>query len=127
MLRLAIGVVAVFGLLVGTARADDKAKKDNNKNDTTKNDANKKWTEAKITKVDPKKGTVTVHMKDANGKDTDRTFTLAEDIHYWDSTGRAATVDVFQSGNEVLVVEHEGKIHEMKKHDKDHSDHTNKK
>ena len=73
-----------------------------------------KGEEATITNVDAKKGTVTVRMKDQNGKDVERTFTLAEDARYFDSTGRVAAVpDVFRSGNEVLVVEEQGKLKQM--------------
>ena len=48
----------------------------------------------------------------------EKTFKLAEDIRYMDSTGKVAAVDVFTSGDYVLIVEREGKIHEMKKHDR---------
>ena len=69
--------------------------------------------EATITNVDAKKGTVTVRMKDKEGKEVERTFTLAEDARYFDSTGKVAALDVFRSGNEVLVVEEEGKLKQM--------------
>lgn len=75
----------------------------------------RKHAEATITKVDPKAGTVTVRMKDKNGKDVERTFHLTEDVEYLDSTGRVATLDVFRSGDEILVVESEGKLQAMKK------------
>ena len=69
---------------------------------------------ATITGVDAKNGTVTVKMKDKNGKDVEKTFTLAEDVEYVDSTGRVATLEVFQSGDEVLIVEGEGQIKALK-------------
>jgi uncharacterized protein YigE (DUF2233 family) len=75
----------------------------------------KEHSQATITKVDAKKGTVTVTMKDKEGKDTEKTFQLMEDAEYLDSTGRVATIDVFQSGDEVLILEADGKIKEMKK------------
>jgi uncharacterized lipoprotein NlpE involved in copper resistance len=96
--------------LIGAA-ADNKTAAD--KNNTADKNAHKH--DAKITKVDAKKGEVTVKMKDENGKETEKTFKLAEDIRYVDSTGRVAAIDVFQSGNEVLIVEADGKIKEMKK------------
>ena len=71
--------------------------------------------QATITKVAAKKGTVTVMMKDRNGKKVEKTFYLTEDAEYIDDTGRVATIDVFQSGDEVLIVESEGKITELKK------------
>lgn len=75
----------------------------------------KEAAQAKITKVDAKKGTVTVMMKDKKGKEVEKTFQLTDDAEYADSTGRVATIDVFQSGDEVLIIESEGKIQELKK------------
>lgn len=71
--------------------------------------------QAKITNVDAKKGTVTVMTKDKKGKDVERTFKLMEDAEYFDSTGKVARLDVFQSGDEVLIVESEGNLAELKK------------
>ena len=73
--------------------------------------------EAKITKVDAKKKTVTVTTK-VDDKDVEKTFKLAEDIEYQDSTGKVATVEIFTSGDMVLYVEVDGKITNMKKKDK---------
>jgi hypothetical protein len=73
--------------------------------------------EATITKIDPKAGTVTLKMKDKNGKDTEKTFNLVEDAEYVDSSGRVAAVDVFRSGDQVLIIEGEGKVTSLKKSD----------
>ena len=75
--------------------------------------ASKNGEEATITNVDAKKGTITLKMKDKNGKEQERTFNLTEDARYFDSTGRVAALDVFRSGNEVLVVEEQGKLKEV--------------
>jgi 3-dehydroquinate synthase class II len=75
----------------------------------------KEHARATITKVDAKNGTVTVMMKGKNGKEVEKTFRLTEESEYADSTGRVATIEVFQSGDEVLIVEGEGKIKELKK------------
>ncbi len=69
-----------------------------------------KGQQATITKVDAKNHTVTVRMKDKSGKEVEKTFKLTEDIRYLDSTGKVAAVDVFRSGDEVLVVEAEGQL-----------------
>ena len=66
--------------------------------------------EATITKVDAKDGTVTVQMKDKNGKEVEKTFHLTGESRYFDSTGREAATDIFQSGNQVLVLEEQGKV-----------------
>jgi len=81
----------------------------------------KEHTKATITKVDAKKGMVSVKMKDKEGKDTEKTFYLTEDAEYFDSTGKVAVIDVFQSGDEVLIVESDGKIKELVKDAKGHS------
>ncbi|HEY1378640.1 MAG TPA: hypothetical protein VGF55_17705 [Gemmataceae bacterium] len=109
MLRFVLGAVAVFGLCVAGARADDK-----------KPDKANKGKAATITKVDQKAGTVTVRMKGDNGKMTNRTFHLTGEVGYFDSTGRVAAADIFRSGDEVLVVEEQGKLKEV--HQKAKSD-----
>jgi len=116
MFRSMLCCLVMLGLCVGFVAADDKTNKTDKTDRKGKND--KKGTEAKITKVDAKKGTVTVKMKGKDGKESEKTFKLAEDIEYMDSTGRVATVDIFTSGDMVLVVEREGKISKMKKKDK---------
>ena len=68
-----------------------------------------------ITKVNPRTGTVTVKMEDRRGKAVEKSFQLTDDIEYLDSTGRVATLDVFQCGDEVLIIEIEGKIKELKR------------
>ena len=75
----------------------------------------RKHAEATITSVNPKAGTVTVRMRDQNGKEVQRTFHLAEDAMYLDSTGRVATLDIFRAGDHVLVLEGEGRIKAIKK------------
>ncbi len=70
-------------------------------------------TPATITRVDPKKGTLTVQMKDPSGKNVERMFRLTGDVRYYDSAGRNATVDAFQVGNEILVVQEKGKLKEV--------------
>jgi hypothetical protein len=64
--------------------------------------------------MDTKKGTVTVKMK-SKGDDVEKTFKLAEEIEYVDSTGKVATIELFTLGDEVLIVEADGKITKMKK------------
>jgi hypothetical protein len=77
----------------------------------------RKEAEAKITKVDQKAGTITVKMTDENGKDVEKTFRLVEESEYLDSNGRVAVLDVFQSGDQILFVEADGRIKSMKKSD----------
>ncbi len=83
-----------------------------------KEKTDKKAKAAKITKVDAKKGTVTVKMQ-SKGEEVEKTFKLAEDIEYADSTGKVATIEIFTSGDLVLIVEADGKITKMKKQEKE--------
>ncbi len=107
MLRTALCSILMFAL-VGFVAAADKDAKD------AKTNANK-GQKATITKVDAKNHTVTVKMKDKDGKEAEKTFKLTEDIRYLDSTGKVAAIDVFRNGDEVLVVEEEGHLKELHK------------
>ena len=107
MVRSLFGSVVALFLCVSASNAADQS---------TKN-TDKKMKEAKIVKVDAKSGTVTVKM-DVNGKEVEKTFKLAENIEYLDSTGKVAAVDIFTSGDMALIIEEEGKITKMKKGDK---------
>jgi hypothetical protein len=111
MLRAMLCSAAALALCVGGAFAQ--ATKDTK--DTNKNKG--KHAHATITKVDAKNHTITVRLKNKEGKEETRTFKLTEDIRYLDSTGRVAAVDVFRSGDEVLVIEEEGRLKEVKKAD----------
>lgn len=73
---------------------------------------------ATITKVDAANGTITVAMKGHKGKEVEKTFQLVEDAEFVDETGKVVAIDVFQSGDDVLLVEAEGQIKKMKKQDK---------
>jgi hypothetical protein len=107
MLRSFCCSMAVLAIFVAGLQAE--GKKDKGDKD------NKKAKQATITKVDAKKGTITVSMKNDQGKDVERTFKLTPDIRMFDSTGKAVAIDVFKSGNDILVVEQEGKLKEIRK------------
>jgi hypothetical protein len=74
----------------------------------------KQQAQATITKVDDENGKITVTMKDQDGKTTEKVFTLVEDAEYFDDTGAVAVIDVFQSGDEVLIIESDGQLTELK-------------
>ena len=107
MVRVFSCVVTVLAISVASVIAAE-AKKDKSTTD------NKKAKQATISKVDSKNGTITVRMKNDLGKQVEKTFKLTEDIRMLDSTGRAVAIDVFQSGNDVLVIEAEGKLKEIR-------------
>jgi len=109
MVRLLLAALLGLTLTFG-AVADDKKTGDKNTGDK----AGHKGKEATITKVDQKNGTITVKMKGKDGKETEKTFKLAETVRYVDSAGNVAAADVFKSGDYVLVVEAEGKVKEVR-------------
>jgi hypothetical protein len=73
--------------------------------------------EATITKLDGGGKTATVKTRQ-EGKDVEKTFKLADEIEYMDSTGKVANVEIFTSGDLVLYVESEGQITKLKKCEK---------
>jgi hypothetical protein len=79
---------------------------------------------ATITKVDAAKGTITVMLKAGTGKSTEKVFVLIEEAEYIDSTGEVDAVDVFKSGDDVLVIESNGQLSELKQvsHNKQSAD-----
>src|SRR5690348_4091873 len=98
MVRILLSCLMMIGM-VSLASADDtKAKSNDTKNPATRVE---KGHRATITKVDAKNHTITVKMKDKNGKDKEKTFKLTEDIRYVDSNGQVAAIDVFRSGDTV--------------------------
>jgi len=106
MVRLFLAGLLALTLSLGAPADDKKAGSDDK--------AAGKTYEATITKVDAKNHTVTVKMKDKDGKDTERTFKLTEEVRYADSTGKVVAIDVFKSGDYVLVVEADGKLKELR-------------
>ncbi len=107
MQRLLLGTFTLLAFMAGSLlTAEEKDKKDKD---------NKKPTAATVTKVDAKKGEITVKYTDTQGKEAEKTFHLTKDIHLFDETGRAAAIDVFESGHDVLIVEAEGQLKELRR------------
>src|SRR5262245_22452621 len=75
----------------------------------------KKQAHVTITRVDSKANKITVKMKDQSGKEIEKTFDLTADAEYIDNTGRVAALDVFRSGDQVLIIEVDGKLRGLKK------------
>ena len=99
-------IVILILLASSLAAAEDKQKAHH---------AGAKTTNATITKVNAQKGTITVKYTDDKGKMQERTFQLTGDVRLLDETGRAVNLAVFESGNEALVVESEGKLQELRR------------
>jgi Ca2+-binding EF-hand superfamily protein len=80
-----------------------------------KNGQGAKPTNVTITEVDPKNGSITVKCTDEKGQTQERTFQLTSNIRILDETGRVAHIDLFESGNEALIVESEGRLQEIRR------------
>ncbi len=70
---------------------------------------------ATIKKLDDKSNSITLSIKDAGGKSTDKTMSLAGSVHYWDGHGKALKMDAFHPGDHVAYAEKDGKITDLKK------------
>lgn len=107
MPRSLLALLTVAVLLVGSlTAADDKEK-------NAKPSA--KPTAVTIVKVDAKKGDLTVKYTDAKGKETEKTFHLAQDVHLLDETGRVVKLDTFESGHDAVIVESDGQLRELRR------------
>jgi ABC-type Fe3+-hydroxamate transport system substrate-binding protein len=95
--------LALLFFAVCVVQADDKKDKDDNAP-----------TKATITKVDAKGKTVTVKMKTPEGKEVEKTFDLTAEVKFLDSTGKAIAIDIFRTGDDVLLVQKEGKLMELR-------------
>jgi hypothetical protein len=101
MVRVFLFSLAAMALAFGQSGAADKLKPE------------KISTPATITKVDAKKHSLTVTVKDKDNKESERMFKLTEEIRYEDSTGKVVALDVFANGDDVVVVEVDGIIKEL--------------
>lgn len=113
-MRILLSAAAVLMFTVGTALAQN-PDQNTNQNQNTKTVHKGKVEKAKIVSINPKKGTVTLQFKGKDGHAQTRSFHLTEDIEYADSTGRVAQIDLFRSGDEVLVVEEKGHLRNITK------------
>jgi hypothetical protein len=68
-----------------------------------------------ITNVDARAETITVKMTGDDGRDVGRVFQFIEGVEYVDSTRRFACLDVLRCDHDVLVIEMEGQIMELKR------------
>jgi Ca2+-binding EF-hand superfamily protein len=71
-------------------------------------------TRVTITKIDAKKGEITVKYTDDKRKEEHKTFKLTRDVKIFDETGRVAAIDVFESGNEALILAAQGQLKELR-------------
>jgi len=68
-----------------------------------------------ITKIDSKKGEITVKYTDGKAKDQQKIFQLRPDVKLFDETGRVVKIDVFEIGSEALILANEGHLMELRR------------
>jgi Ca2+-binding EF-hand superfamily protein len=71
-------------------------------------------TRVTIAKIDAKAGVITVKYADDKVKEPQKTFRLTEDVKIFDETGRIATIDIFESGDEALILAAQGQLKELR-------------
>jgi Ca2+-binding EF-hand superfamily protein len=72
-------------------------------------------TRVTITRIDAKKGEITVKYTDDKGKEQHKTFQLTREVKIFDETGRVAAIDVFESGSEALILAAQGQLKELRR------------
>jgi Ca2+-binding EF-hand superfamily protein len=106
MSRSLLAGFVVFILLVGNLRAAQ-----------DKEQPQKEFpqhTRVTVTKIDAKTGEITVKYTDDKGKEEHKTFKLTRDVKIFDETGRVAAIDVFESGDEALILAAQGQLKELR-------------
>ena len=106
MSRSLLAVLVALILLVGNLRAAQD--KDQPQKDFPQH------TRVTITKIDAKKGEITVKYTNGKGKEEHKTFTLTREVKIFDETGRIAAIDVFESGDAALILAAQGQLKELR-------------
>ncbi len=105
MLKPSLRAVAVVALLAAGAFADDQKANDK---------GGAKPTHVTIAKIDAARPAITIQYTDDKGQKHEKTFQLTKDVRLLDETGRAIKIDVFESGNDALLVEEAGTLRELR-------------
>lgn len=67
-----------------------------------------------ISKVDSGGGTLTVKLRDKDGKEVEKTFKLTREAKYYDANGKAAELNVFRSGDQIVLLARKGEVNELR-------------
>ena len=106
MSRSLLASLVVLILLVGNLRAaQDKKQPEKDFPEHTR---------VTITKIDAKKGEITIKCTDDKGKEEHKTFKLTRDVKIFDETGHIAAIDVFESGDAALILAAQGQLKELR-------------
>lgn len=114
MSRWFFAAVSVVALLIGSlVSGDEKPKKVEGKQPIV----------ATITKVDAANGDISVKYTDPKGQEVEKIFRLTKDVRLFDETGRVVAANAFESGHEVLILENEGRLRELRRAARAHRGH----
>ena len=105
MLRLQghLWMIIAFLFFVSGLRADDKNAQDN------------KPQRGELSKIDSQgAGSLTVKLKDKDGKEVEKTFKLVRETKFYDADGKGTELNVFRAGDQVLLLRREGKVSELR-------------
>jgi len=97
-----LGAVIALAFLIGGLRADDPADNDN------------KPQRGEIANVDSGAGTLTVKLRDKDGKEVEKTFKLTREAKYFNPNGKAAELNVFRSGDQIVLLARKGEVNELR-------------
>src|SRR4051812_49222221 len=103
MLRLQGTLWTLIALALFTCglRADDKNAEDN------------KPQRGQISNMDSGAGTLTVKLRDKDGKEIEKTFKLTRETSFYGDDGRATELNVFRSGDQVVLLARKGEVREL--------------
>jgi Ca2+-binding EF-hand superfamily protein len=107
MSRALLAGPVVLILLVGTLRAaQEKPQSPKDFPDHTR---------VTVTKIDAKKGEISVKYTDEKGKEQQKTFRLTREVKIFDETGRIAAIDFFEAGGDALILAAQGQLKELRR------------
>jgi hypothetical protein len=106
--QVLIPLVLAGWLTTGRLPADDPAKADVDP---------LKYAAVTVLKVDPKAGEITVKYRvNDKGEEPTRVFRHSTAVRLLDETGRAASLEAFEAGTEVLILETGGRLQEVRRY-----------
>jgi hypothetical protein len=94
--------VIALALLMGSLRAAEKAANDN------------KPQRGEVTNVDTGAGTLTVKLRDQDGKEVEKTFKLTGEAKFYRADGQATELNAFRSGDQIVLLARKGAVSELR-------------
>ncbi len=102
-----VPMLAVAVVFVGSVRADEAKKTDQQGNQRI---------QGTITKVDAQNHSISLKCCDKAGSGKEKTLMLEKDVKILDAHGKEAKIDSLKTGDDICVAEHDDKVTEVRKH-----------